>query len=195
MNGAAPQSAITLVPGWETPLEQNYLYTLAQGLPEGAIIVEIGGEFGMSASLFSKGAPTAKIYSIDIAFDSPTGEIHKANLAEAKLGENVKRIAADSQLPKTATAFKRMEKAGIDLLFVDGGHTYQNVLNDLALWTPLVKAGGYLVLHDTANPDNKLPHPLHYEVSKALETWLAEHKAEWTQLATVDSITSFRRAE
>ena len=193
MQGTAPLSHITGVPGWGSQDENEYLYSLAQTLPADAVIVEIGGEFGMSASLFSKGSPTARIYSIDNRFDGEVGTMHAANLAEAGLGENVKRIAADSQLAKTVSGFKRIEKGGIDLLFVDGAHDFQGALNDLNLWTPLVKSGGYLVLHDTAGEQNRMPHILHFDVSRALATWYKDNGAEWAAAANVNTITSFRR--
>lgn len=193
MQGAAPASHITSVPGWETGDEQEYLLDLARSLPADAVILEIGGEFGMSASIFSKGAPSARIYSVDNRFDGEVGQIHAANLAEAGLGANVKRISADSQLAKTVAGFKKIEKAGVDLLFVDGGHDYQSALNDLNLWTPLVKAGGYLVLHDTAGTTNRMPHLMHFDVSRALAMWYKDNGADWAVANNVNTITSFKR--
>lgn len=195
MQGSAPASHITGVPGWETGDEQDYLHELALNAPDDAVIVEIGGEFGMSASIFSKGKPTAHVYSIDIRFDTEVGEIHKANLAEAGVGENVKRIPGDSQLTKTVNAFKKLEKGGIDVLFIDGAHDYQGALNDLNLWSPLVKVGGTLVLHDTAGTTNRMPHITHFDVSRALATWYKENGSSWAVVKNVNTITAFKRAE
>jgi predicted O-methyltransferase YrrM len=156
MKGAAPTSHITGVPGWETTQEQEYLFALASKLPENAVILEIGGEFGMSASIFSKAAPTARIYSIDNRYGGEVGEIHSANLQDAGLGQNVQRINADSHDKATLTKFKKQEKT-VDLLFVDGDHSVQGALLDLQMYSPLVKVGGMLILHDTASQTNKLP--------------------------------------
>lgn len=37
----------------------------------------------------------------------------------------------------------------IDFLFIDGDHTLQNVLRDFDEWTPLLKRGGILAMHDS----------------------------------------------
>jgi len=56
MIGNAPKSSLTGVPGWETEDEQALLLQMAQAVPDGGQIVEIGGDMGMSASIFCKGA-------------------------------------------------------------------------------------------------------------------------------------------
>jgi predicted O-methyltransferase YrrM len=42
----------------------------------------------------------------------------------------------------------------IDLLFIDGDHTYEGVKIDLELWVPLVKPGGIVAGHDYSWDDN-----------------------------------------
>ncbi len=37
----------------------------------------------------------------------------------------------------------------IDFLFVDGNHEYDAVARDFALWSPFVRVGGVVALHDT----------------------------------------------
>lgn len=37
----------------------------------------------------------------------------------------------------------------INLLFIDGDHKYENVLRDFLDWTPLLKQGGILAMHDS----------------------------------------------
>lgn len=196
MRGDAYKSYITGVPGWEHTIEQELLFRLAHDLSnKGAVIVEIGGEFGMSASLFSKGAPDATIYSIDINFDTETGAMHRENLAEAGLGKNVHQIAADSHKASTLENFVKTVK-GIDLLFLDGDHTYNGALADLTLWSPLVKPGGKLAIHDTVNkalPPPYVAHALHYEVSQAVKTWLADEAKHWKQSELVYSTLVFER--
>ena len=36
----------------------------------------------------------------------------------------------------------------IDILFIDGDHSYQAVINDFTLYEGLVKSGGYIVFDD-----------------------------------------------
>lgn len=41
-----------------------------------------------------------------------------------------------------------LPKVSLDFVFIDAGHDYQSVLNDIKWWTPIVRAGGILCGHD-----------------------------------------------
>lgn len=58
-------------------------------------------------------------------------------------------LAADSHLTETRNAAEDI-LAGrrLDILFIDGDHTYEGAKSDFELWSPLVRPGGYVVLHD-----------------------------------------------
>jgi predicted O-methyltransferase YrrM len=38
----------------------------------------------------------------------------------------------------------------IDLLFIDGDHTYDGVRSDYSMYSPLVRRGGLIAFHDIA---------------------------------------------
>jgi len=40
--------------------------------------------------------------------------------------------------------------SNVDMLFIDGNHSYESVLCDFLLYYPLVKSGGIVAFHDTA---------------------------------------------
>jgi predicted O-methyltransferase YrrM len=40
-------------------------------------------------------------------------------------------------------------KTPLDFLFIDGDHRYESVLRDFNEWTPLIKTGGILAMHDS----------------------------------------------
>src|SRR5581483_6669475 len=42
----------------------------------------------------------------------------------------------------------RRWSAEIDLLFIDADHSYEAVLRDVDDWSPFVRAGGWIALHD-----------------------------------------------
>ena len=44
-----------------------------------------------------------------------------------------------------------LPEPGVDLLFVDGDHTYEGAASDLTRWSPLVRPGGHVVLHDAVD--------------------------------------------
>ena len=48
----------------------------------------------------------------------------------------------------SSEARNRFEEKKIDLLFIDGNHSYESVKEDYLLWSDLIVPGGALVLHD-----------------------------------------------
>jgi len=45
-------------------------------------------------------------------------------------------------------AAKDYDDEELDFVFIDGDHSYQNVKEDIHLWLPKIKVGGYLAGHD-----------------------------------------------
>lgn len=192
MHGEAPLSHITGVPGWESQAEQELLVVLARHLQPGSIIVEIGSEFGMSASLFRYGAPPdVEIYCVDL-FPNGLHDYFQANLMEVDLFYNIHILKGDSAKMGRAWGQQQPIKP-IDLLFIDGDHTYQGCKRDIEAWTPYVKPGGWIVFHDTACPTNKQPHALHFMVSKAIDEWQQYELQSPVLDRTVDTISVFRK--
>lgn len=163
---AAPVSSFTGVPGWETIGEQHLLIKYSKKLPPESTILEIGCEYGMSTSLFSKYShKRTKIVSIDL-------DCSKAaqNLFEAELLFPVIFLEGDSRIIHGAL------RGDVDLLFIDGDHSYQGARLDLHNYGKFVtKRGSVIILHDVAGFDNKNPHPSHWDVARALNEWLSSH--------------------
>lgn len=185
-NGAL-RSPHTGVPGWETEAEQSALIEAARNTPQGGIIVEIGAEFGMSASLFCNFAhPTVDIFSIDL-FPGDLLQAHLNNLQQAGLEGRSHQIRGDS-----GELGLYWKEGDIDLLFIDGDHTYEGVKRDIRAWTPHVAVGGLVIFHDCACATNLNPHELHYEVSRAIDDWNA-NDGTWLEGRSVDTMRFFRR--
>ena len=194
MEGNAPRSVITSVPGWETEAEQRYLVELAKTVPADGLIVEIGAEWGQSASLWSytmMGLPHGS--SVDIvSIDTFQGDMlgaHQRNLAEAGFNGRTKQIVGDSKLVGEGWG------SPIDLLFIDGDHSYAGAKSDIQLFTPHVKVGGLVVFHDVAQVTNLMPHHLHFEVTRALSEWQQAEGGDWEPLRPVDTTAVFRRVK
>lgn len=195
MGNGAPRSKITNVPGWETEAEQYHLLTLAKGVPDNGVIVEIGAEFGMSASIFIVGTNlTHHIYSIDL-FPGDLLQVHQQNLASAGFAGRSMQIPGDStEIGITwPDRFQSKFHADIDLLFVDGDHSYNGVKRDIETWLQYVKVGGVVAFHDCACTTNLMPHVLHFDVTRAISEWYQREGENWQSLGSVDSILSFRR--
>lgn len=172
--------------GWETTAERALLTKYAQRVPVNGTIVEIGAEFGLSAALLASAShPTVRVHSVDL-FPPDTLNQYRMNLTAAKLIHRVVAIQADSRL-----YWRVFEKRPpIDLLFVDGDHSYEGALSDLVHWSPLVKPGGFMLVHDCACQTNALPHKLHHEVSRAIATW--QETCPFEFLESADSTMVFQ---
>jgi predicted O-methyltransferase YrrM len=145
---AAPRRVRELIadiPGWLTDEEAAALFELARSCRGDGVIVEIGSWKGKSTvclGLGSQEGNAVPIYAIDPHADYRFGDF-KTNVERAGIAELVHPIASLSQ--PAAEAFEEP----IELLFVDGSHEYDLVLEDFEKWVPKVVDGGWVAFHDT----------------------------------------------
>jgi MMP 1-O-methyltransferase len=133
------------VPGWLTDEEGEALYELAKRCEGRGAIVEIGSWKGKSTiclGLGSRAGAGVPIFAIDPHTDHRFGEF-KTNVERAAIDDLVTPIASFSQ--PAADHFHEP----IELLFVDGSHEYDLVLEDFEKWVPKVLDGGWVAFHDT----------------------------------------------
>jgi len=104
------------------------------------VIVEIGTYLGGSARLWQA------LFKPDVLIT-----IDRKKLAEDM--ENVLYLHGQpSQDPRTVAAVTEfLDGTPVDLLFLDGGHLYDQVKADFELYAPLVRNGGLVLLHDIYN--------------------------------------------
>jgi cephalosporin hydroxylase len=117
-------------------------------------LVEIGTASGGTLFLLSSvAAPDATLVSIDLPggrFGGGYGR-WRAPLYRsfARPGQKVHLIRADSHDPKTFRELQTMiGPRGLDVLFIDGDHTYEGVRKDFERYRPLVSTGGWIGFHD-----------------------------------------------
>ena len=137
------------IPGWLTDEEGEALYELARRCRGDGVIVEIGSWKGKSTvclGLGSQAGESVPVYAIDPHADYRFGDF-KTNVERAGLSELVRPIASLSQA--AADGFDEP----IELLFVDGSHEYDLVLEDFEKWVPKVVDGGWVAFHDTTWTD------------------------------------------
>ena len=133
------------VPGWLTDEEGEALYELARACRGDGVIVEIGSWKGKSTICLGLGSQAGNgvpVYAIDPHTDSRFGDF-ESNVERAGITELVRPIASLSQ--PAADGFDDP----IEILFVDGSHEYDLVLEDFEKWVPKVVDGGWVAFHDT----------------------------------------------
>lgn len=120
------------------PWEIEYLYPLAARAKRG--ILETGRRHGGSTFVMACANSRTPIRSIDIA--PADDDLLRSHFAKAGIGANVEIIVGDSQRGDYP------EIGEIDLLFIDGDHSYAGCTADLEQWYPRVVRNGHVVLHD-----------------------------------------------
>lgn len=180
----APRSKHTGVPGWLTDNEELLLRQEASRLRKGAVVVNIGVEYGRSMSVFAKFAGIERtIIGVEIK-PKPEFDMY---MAEAGLSGRYKIVVGDSR------DIASVWETPVDLLFIDGGHDYKSVKADIEGWIKHVVTGGRVVFHDVACSTNEQPHPLHWEVSRAVNEWFSEYAEDWQITDMADSMMIFKR--
>lgn len=165
MRGEAPASPFTSVPGWHHDLsEEQYYIALASALPDDAVMVEVGVEYGRGSAALLFGAPNARLYAVDL-FPNDYADIHRSNLIEAGYAGRFEQVQGDSA--ETGNHWT----IPADLILIDADHHYEPVRRDIAAWVRHVKPGGYLIFHDCAPRTNPAPHDQHLQVQRAVSEW------------------------
>ena len=77
----------------------------------------------------------------------------------------------------------------LDLLYIDGDHTYATVFSDLTRFAPWVRPGGKILLHDTRLEGTD------FSVRKAIFDWTGQHLLPWTEYPHVYGLGIIEIAE
>jgi predicted O-methyltransferase YrrM len=116
-------------------------------------ICEIGAAGGGTTFLLAQASPPdAVIVTVDLVFP----EKRKAALRQFALpGQKLICLQADSHRPETMSAVKEcLAGRSLDVLYLDGDHSYEGIKADFELFSTLVRPGGMIVFHDIV-PDFK----------------------------------------
>lgn len=125
-----------------------------QELPDNPKLLEIGVFKGQTISLWKMLKPKAKVYGITPL--NSAGGVWESDYA-ADIKHIHERFGLDQptiikEYSQDEAAIEGAKKyAPFDVVYVDGGHTYEIAHDDLTNYAPMVKKGGYLVVDDAAN--------------------------------------------
>jgi cephalosporin hydroxylase len=141
------------VESWQIPGEITALLRILQGEPPRTVL-EIGTAQGGTLFLLTRvAAPDALVVSVDLRRGRFGGgyPAWRAPLYRsfARANQRVELVVGDSHDPQIGQRIRRLLGGrAVDLLFVDGDHSYEGIRHDFADYTPLVRPGGVVALHD-----------------------------------------------
>jgi GT2 family glycosyltransferase len=118
------------------------------------LIVELGTQYGESYFGFCQAVEEHRLSAQCYAVDTWRGDEHTGAYGDSVYDEvdsyNRTHYGSFSSLLRTRfdDAASQFAEASIDLLHIDGLHTYEAVAHDFSHWLPKVKPGGVILLHD-----------------------------------------------
>lgn len=126
--------------------DKQVLWKYAQRVRDGNI-VEIGSFRGGSAQLFGTANTEANIYCVDPWDIECEGYIYNGDIYK-EFSQNVTNFKNVIPLRGKSDVVAQLFSERINLLFIDGDHSYRGCLTDLQSWYPKLAAASYCILHD-----------------------------------------------
>ncbi|MDU8362131.1 class I SAM-dependent methyltransferase [Pseudomonas syringae group sp. J309-1] len=127
---------------------------LAKAL-EPNVFVELGSYSGTSYFALCQAIKDAELSTQCVAIDTWEGDEHTGSYSEAIFDtfskyndENFKAFSTYLRM-RFETALPQFEDKSVDLLHIDGLHTYDAVKNDYMTWLPKISDRGVIIFHDT----------------------------------------------
>jgi len=122
-------------------------------LAENKICLEIGSLFGRSSSFIASTAK--KLFCIDlfeVGFNFNNVDLSFSTVETfikntSRFNNIIPIISKSDNVPLIIC------NDCFDLIFIDAGHEYKDVMTDITNWLPKLKKGGIMAFHDYANPD------------------------------------------
>jgi predicted O-methyltransferase YrrM len=174
--------AISVYGAMQKADELKALMELALNSPHETIL-EVGSGHGGTLWAWSHLPNNKTVISVDLpggAFGGGFTDEDKERIENwMDPTKNTFLCAADSHDPQTyKDVLETLEEVGdgrVDILFIDAGHTYDDVKQDFEMYSGLVKPGGFICFHDiedhsTTNPACKVD-----EFWKEVVTWAGEN--------------------
>jgi predicted O-methyltransferase YrrM len=147
-----PQSGS--IEGYLHPIEERCVQWAAAQAPRGGTIVEVGSYHGKSAVNFAhavrKAGNGAKVYCVDtwrnenIVQAAGEDVFHHFTANTSPYGDVIVPLRGRSEEVGAA-----WDKGPVDVLFIDGDHTFEGVTRDIEAWAPHLRRGGLALFHDT----------------------------------------------
>lgn len=169
------------VPSWTSPAEREELARLAARVPVDGKIVEIGALYGGMTIVMAHSNRNANITVVDNFSWSP---IKTRPASAAELTRNLEAFDVFAEIMEgDSRVIGKAWYAPIDLLWIDGGHSYEFVRADLENFGPHANV---IALHDWENP----AWP---DIRQAVEDFTQKHP-EWEVDHNVEMVVVLKRS-
>jgi predicted O-methyltransferase YrrM len=170
--------------------ERTALANIARGRNR---IVEIGVWHGVTTSVLRRAmSPDGLLWAVD---PFPAGRLF-VNLQQPIARREVGRVLNGAVRwvresgQQAASTYRRAGEPPADLIFIDGDHSYEGLTDDWKAWSPLVRPGGAVALHDSrSTPERRIDDA--GSVRATAEIVLNDPDFELSE--EVDSLTVVRR--
>jgi len=125
------------------------LYKLARGLKRDSVIVEVGSYLGASSTFLAIAAEEEDsiVYCVDTWSNDAMSE-SKCDTYSSFVLNTDKFAGTIHPLRGRSIEIAEQFSKPIDLLFIDGDHSYSGCSSDVKAWLPKLKDGGVVVFHD-----------------------------------------------
>lgn len=127
----------------------HILYDIIDSLnKDNVIYLEIGSYCGGSASLVSTNKKVSKVYSVDIGRPYTLKEFSIRNVNKFKHSNCVYEYFHGSSQSNDIISRVKSTVSEVDVLFIDGDHSYEAVIKDFNNYKDLVCKGGFIIFDD-----------------------------------------------
>jgi len=186
--------------------EVDLLDALARWLPADPVAINIGAGSGLSALTLLTARGDLFLYTIDITFEMT---VYGGLLSEAGILRAAGLLPTNRYVAIHGDSVKVGREWGngpVDLVFIDGGHEYEECRGDIEAWWLHLKPGGFMAVHDyrkreayaAQHPGEEITeHLLSYQikeypgVNRAVEELLT---GKQEVVSVVDTLIAFRKA-
>jgi len=145
------------------------------------MIVELGSQWGVSYCAFCQAVKAIGLDSKCCAVDTWAGDTHTGRYEDEifeDLRDHHKQYESFSKLLRMTfdEALQHIPDGSVDLLHIDGLHTYEAVKHDYETWLPKMSEKGIVLFHDTMVKEREFGvHQLWNELSLKYSHFNFEH--------------------
>jgi len=110
--------------------------------------VNIGVFNGLSSYVIAKTNPALQVFGID-AYQGMEAQLNEINHERARQAEqNLKLVPNAQLLIGWSTEVAQYWRDELGMLFIDGDHQVNGAVTDFNTWSPFIKKGGFIAIHD-----------------------------------------------